>query len=101
MKTNFIWICAMLIMGAGGGAFGYTVGHNLKVKETTKTVTVTKEVIKEVPPPNVCLDTFTTTIQWIDDTPHCSHPAQTIHTASFSRGNPPRLELEITCKCPH
>lgn len=89
----------MLIMGAGGGVFGYAVGHNLKVKETVKTVTVTKEVIKEVPPPDICLDTFTVRLQTFNETPHCTHPAHTMHTASFSRGT--QLELEITCKCPH
>jgi len=61
----------------------------MKVTETTKTIFVTKqvEVIKEVPPPACCLDTFVTKLQLINETPHCDHPAQTIHTASFSRAN--------------
>ena len=99
MKTNFIWICAMLIMGAGGGVFGYAVGHNLKVKETVKTVTVTKEVIKEVPPPDVCLDSFETQVQYLTVIPHCPHPNQTISVTSFDRGG--QREIEITCKCRH
>lgn len=101
MKNKISWIIAVCIVGAVSFGTGSVTGYSVKVKQSVVVQTKEVEVIKEVLPPSVCLDTFTTKIQYLDDTPHCNHPAQMIHVESFSRGNPPRLEVQITCKCPH
>ncbi len=86
------WLCAVSFIGCASFGGGLAVGRSFN------TVTVTKEVIKEVLPPSVCVDTFKTRHQVLGEDPRCDHPAQIMSTVikQYSDGR----DIEITCKCP-
>lgn len=102
MRSKLPWLCAVSFIGCISFIGGMTLGHSMKVEEKTKTITVTKEVevIKEVLSPSICLDTFLTKTQYLNDAPHCDHPAQVMEVKVVSAPDS-RPWLEIKCKCPH